>query len=112
MECAGRAKRRRRFGCCEALAQLKAPSPLRSAGALQMVVLTRSACGRTAGQEGVVFLGDHVVESNQAATCVNAVQREDWTVYEMKVPLPRPSRVGGRAQGGGRGGAAWSCPRG
>jgi hypothetical protein len=43
MECAGRAKRRRRFGCCEALAQLKAPSPLRSAGALQMVVLTRSA---------------------------------------------------------------------
>ena len=43
MECAGRAKRRRRFGCCEALAQLKAPSPLRSAGALQMVVLTISA---------------------------------------------------------------------
>ena len=43
MECAGRAKRRRRFGCCEALAQLKAPSPLRSAGALQMVLLARSA---------------------------------------------------------------------
>ena len=46
MECAGRAKRRRRFGCCEALAQLKAPSPLRSAGALQMVVLRRSAPAR------------------------------------------------------------------
>ena len=30
MECAGRAKRRRRFGGREALARLKAPSPLRS----------------------------------------------------------------------------------
>jgi hypothetical protein len=45
MECAGRAKRRRRFGCREALAQLKASSPLRPAGAHQMVVLTRSAQG-------------------------------------------------------------------
>jgi hypothetical protein len=53
MECAGRAKRRRRFGCCEALAQLKAPSPLRSAGALQMVVLTRSARGTSSSRQKV-----------------------------------------------------------
>ena len=43
MECAGRAKRRRRFQLGQCLAAAKAPSPLRSAGALQMVVLTSSA---------------------------------------------------------------------
>jgi hypothetical protein len=74
----------------------------------------RFNCGRPAGQEGVVFVGDHVVESNRAAAHVNAIHQDDWAWRSpgLPAPLPCPPRVGGRAQGGGPGGAAWSCPRG
>src|SRR5438105_1974478 len=46
MECAGRAKRRRRFGLKLALISTKAPSPLRSAGALHTLILWIWICGQ------------------------------------------------------------------